>query len=286
MNTKICKGCKKELPFNDFSPNKILKDGRENKCRNCRQKQRNKNHKHVCNQCDKNFTSAKKDTKYCSRKCSSLGRRNRVEIKCLYCKQTFEEKEALKDTAKFCDIDCKAKWQSENMIGENNFNYNRVTINCSGCGDKIARPPSEIENHKLFFCTNECYKKNIGKYVSGENNPYYNPNLTDEDRLDTRRYPEYYEWRLKVYERDNYTCQLCGGNKSGTLIAHHLNGYSHFSDERTVLENGITLCKECHAEFHTEYGYGYNTKEQFKEYYSKYANHERSLLETTGTCND
>ena len=82
---------------------------------------------------------------------------------------------------------------------------------------------------------------------------------------------EYKEWRNKVYEKDNFTCQEC--LKRGVkLNCHHikpfskilqefLNHYPQFSpieDKETLLrltitwkdfwdvDNGITLCEKCH----------------------------------------
>ena len=64
---------------------------------------------------------------------------------------------------------------------------------------------------------------------------------------------EYKKWRSSVFERDNYTCQKCGqvGYK---LNAHHIKSYSGNEDKRTDTDNGITLCKDCHIQFHNEYG--------------------------------
>jgi len=103
-----------------------------------------------------------------------------------------------------------------------------------------------------------------GKF--GKDNPNWNSNLTDEDRQHTRRYPGYKEWRNKVYEKDNYTCQICNDNNGGNLVAHHLESYTNNKELRTKLSNGITLCDVCHMNFHHQYGYGDNTKKQFKEF--------------------
>lgn len=57
---------------------------------------------------------------------------------------------------------------------------------------------------------------------------------------------EYINWRNEVFERDDYTCQKC--NKKGIYImAHHIKPWSEFRELRYDINNGITLCKECHA---------------------------------------
>lgn len=64
-----------------------------------------------------------------------------------------------------------------------------------------------------------------------------------------RNSPEYVKWRRNVFERDNYTCQVCG-QKGGNLNAHHIKSFSKHKELRTKLSNGITLCEECHKEIH------------------------------------
>lgn len=68
-----------------------------------------------------------------------------------------------------------------------------------------------------------------------------------------------------MFKRDDYACQLCS-TRVGTLNAHHLNAWNSHPDERFDIDNGVTLCTDCHTNFHKEYGYGNNTKEQFSEF--------------------
>ena len=61
--------------------------------------------------------------------------------------------------------------------------------------------------------------------------------------------PEYCEWRTTVYERDDYSCQECG-QKGGKLNAHHIVPWSVSEEKRFDLDNGQTLCYECHVKVH------------------------------------
>lgn len=60
-----------------------------------------------------------------------------------------------------------------------------------------------------------------------------------------RHFPEYKEWRSKVFERDNFTCQQCGSKEK--LEAHHKEQYVLNANKRLDIDNGITLCKTCHG---------------------------------------
>jgi len=56
---------------------------------------------------------------------------------------------------------------------------------------------------------------------------------------------EYLNWRRKVFERDNYTCQNCG--KRGVYLeADHIKPWITHPESRYDLNNGRTLCNPCH----------------------------------------
>lgn len=57
--------------------------------------------------------------------------------------------------------------------------------------------------------------------------------------------PRWQKKRLKILERDNFTCKLCGDNKT-TLHIHHfkyINGNDPWEYDDKDL---VTLCKNCH----------------------------------------
>lgn len=114
--------------------------------------------------------------------------------------------------------------------------------------------------------------KRNGMYgMTGEKHPRWDPDRTNEQRAKERKLPEYAEWRKAVYEKDNYTCQCCKNERGGVLVAHHLNGYNWDVENRFNPDNGVTLCEDCHIEFHKMYGFGNNTKKQF-EYFQNNMN--------------
>lgn len=65
--------------------------------------------------------------------------------------------------------------------------------------------------------------------------------------------PGYFAWRTRVLKRDGFTCVKCGSHEN--LQVHHLWGYNENPELAIVDDNGVTLCKDCHEQYHNINGY-------------------------------
>jgi len=61
---------------------------------------------------------------------------------------------------------------------------------------------------------------------------------------------EYRLWRKAVFERDNYTCVWCG-RRGVELNADHIKPWCDYPELRFAIDNGRTLCVECHRKTET-----------------------------------
>jgi len=83
----------------------------------------------------------------------------------------------------------------------------------------------------------------------GEKNPNWKGGLTKrEETLAHRLRVELKNWAKKILERDNYTCQKCGVRfrEKEAMEVHHIKPVSKHPSLVLDIENGITLCKNCH----------------------------------------
>lgn len=158
--------------------------------------------------------------------------------------------------------------------GKTNSSGHLIWVCECSCGNQKEIPSDSLLSGKTTSCG--CYQKEKAREVlekhyhtfklpTGKDHYNYNPNLTQGDRINRRSLPQYSRWRTKIYVRDEYTCKTCGLKKRN-LNAHHLDGWNWATNKRFDLNNGITLCEQCHKEFHNIYGRGNNTKEQFMEF--------------------
>lgn len=200
----------------------------------------------LCSICGKQFYRkpsliVNKETICCSRKCLSIRRRKLGEVVnfCERCGISFTTIGSM--TRKYCSEECHRP---------------PLIKTCPVCNKEFRSHPCE----KKIFCGKLCSDKvRRGKVtkargqhrpqIAGENSCHWRGGITKATDK-ARKCIELYEWRKSVFERDNYTCVKCGvrcGNGRAIILqADHIRPFSIFPELRFDINNGQTLCYECH----------------------------------------
>lgn len=121
---------------------------------------------------------------------------------------------------------------------------------CKQCGNEFERPRriNAKTGKAHIYCNKSCMGIAYRERLTLENNPNWRGGL----KLDNKKIRdsiECNEWRIAVFERDNYLCQQCG-QYGGELHAHHINPFAKYPELRFEVSNGLTLCKDCHLGIH------------------------------------
>jgi len=122
---------------------------------------------------------------------------------------------------------------------------NKINIGRKHLSRKSPPPMAELTRKKIS-------EFNKGRY-SGKNNHFWKGGVTPKHRR-LRSSVEYKQWRETVLERDNWHCQFCGirqgWNKSlkqqTILDVDHIKPFCSYPELRFDIDNGRTLCRDCH----------------------------------------
>ena len=216
-----------------------------------------------CLICDKEFQIGAWDIKYgrgkyCSKACKHQGQRTGKHLNCDACGKRYwvlNSRIELYDQH-YCSVECRGVGLSE---------QSRTTKTCEACGNEYDVVNSQAPFSKT--CSRKCDGIRKRTIYKGAGSPSWKGGLTDIN-MRLRGTIGYQEWRTAVFERDDYSCRCCGRPSKADIMAHHLNGFANFPDQRLDVDNGVTLCKRCHNGFHKMYRNGENTKEQYQEYFA------------------
>lgn len=156
--------------------------------------------------------------------------------KCLNC-----GKELKRWQKKYCSRECTAVFLSAKYKGKDNPHWKggETTLICLQCGKEFSLARNRLK-YGAKFCSVGC----SGKYYSGEKNNLYLHGLSKilrEERAGT----EYAHLRMEIFERDGFTCMMCG-EQNTYLNAHHIFPFRDFPKLRLNKNNLVTLCIDCH----------------------------------------
>lgn len=148
------------------------------------------------------------------------------------------------------------------------------------CGNKWNVDFNIFKRSKHKACK-VCSAAEGGKLLSGENSNFFGKNGKLNANFNNKankkkfakkfRSPEYVTIREKILQRDNYTCKKCGfvakfKKEKNSLNVHHLFNKAQYPKWFFKIFNLLTLCGECHVNFHKAFGFRNNTPKQMKIY--------------------
>jgi 5-methylcytosine-specific restriction endonuclease McrA len=137
----------------------------------------------------------------------------------------------------------------------------RVICFCETCNGEYSVTKS-VFKLGTRFCSKDCLYTYLFK-TNPENHPRWLGGKSQENQIG-RGTLEYQEWRINVWKRDFFTCKKC--LKIGKdLNAHHINSWVDNVDDRYSIDNGVTLCGDCHKNLHKIYGQKTN-EQNLKEF--------------------
>ena len=148
---------------------------------------------------------------------------------------------------RFCNSICASKYNSKNHRGKQHHRYTQKNCFCLSCGKLFYDIPSKNRR----FCSHKCnniWQANNRESLCGKDNPNWKGGKTSEIKC-LRSSKKYKRWRLAVFHRDNFTCQDCH-SRVKYLNAHHKIPMSEDITKALELDNGITLCVDCHQKRH------------------------------------
>jgi len=148
------------------------------------------------------------------------------KIQCKYCKKIFLN--YISNHRKYCSKKCRNKDWSIILKSKHHRYW-------------LGKHRSEETKNKI--------RKNGNFNIKGKNHPAWKGGISLEEKR-IRNGLEMILWRQSVFARDNWTCQMCNKRGSRVLNAHHIKSFKNFPKLRTAINNGITLCINCHHKSH------------------------------------
>lgn len=200
-----------------------------------------------CALCGAEYRSYDKRRQYCSQSCAARANMTTERAAAMNTKRQPSPRKApeertrrsscascgmvvlAQEKRKYCP-ECKAIKRAEQIA--------RLTKVCCWCGDTFL-------SRSRVTCSAQCFTLHLQGRQRGESSHLWKGGKTSA-AMAIRNSREYGVWRSAVFERDNFTCQLCDVRGS-KLTAHHIHRFATHPNLALEVWNGITLCWPCHS---------------------------------------
>lgn len=179
------------------------------------------------------------------RKCWILSRRTgrKTNAKCSWCNTPiYRPPNVLHSINKFSCSNCKGRAIRERI--KNNPRMYEAMLKKA-----MERKGSHIPK---YFCA-DCNKELVNNskrcknchslYYRGSKNHQWKGGITPSQKLERTKFHN--QIRKKVFERDNYTCQICK-NRGVHIQVDHIQPWADYIEGRFNMDNCRTLCVKCH----------------------------------------
>jgi hypothetical protein len=255
--TKICTKCRIEKSLSSFSR---CRKGRASRCKSCinlyaaayraanKEKIKKKQakyyliHRDFLNQCCRVYSVTHKDTLRKTKK--------------IYADANKDKKEKYRNSsALYKTYACQISFAEQVFESEGGL----LLVPCTYCGklytprvrdigSRVAALNGKVRGECRLYCSGACKQAC----------PSYNQEKFWKSQKKATSREVSAHFRQLVLERDNWICQRCGAGIEAGLHVHHIEGAVQQPGIANDLENGITLCKECHKYVHSQDGCRYH----------------------------
>jgi len=158
--------------------------------------------------------------------------KDKIELTCEHCGNSFNEYPYRADDARFCSQKCSGKFKTETGTEQ---------ISCEWCDTKYREENSKIEREEYHFCSKACYGSWQSVNKTGQNHPNWTggANLYEAVRENISDQ----SWsKIAELSRSN-KCHKCGDSDT-TLHEHHIVPIMFGGSNDSELL--MTLCESCH----------------------------------------
>lgn len=185
---------------------------------------------------------------------------------CDICSITFSYYDTTSPNRRFCSRECSYIAKKTDRIGmkfmkEHRENLSKAHKGKEGYWTGKKRSKEVIEKLRMSHIgKKQSEETRLKRMLSGSGDKHYNwkNGITPLVRQ-VRRCFKYRQWRNSVFIRDDFTC-VCCDKRGGWMEAHHIKSFSivfNINKIETIqqaldckelwdINNGVTLCKDCH----------------------------------------